>query len=157
VDNINTYLSLSKDYTIAMGIALYAIALIITSLLTYSIIYENLNSYCLMKSRGMSSREIYRISLAEAFTVSILSTIPCLLIGIFLGYSLSSLSTQVFGTTDIFIDTAYGIVLQLTISPKTLFVLLVSITIPLFVTWLIISKTYRKLVREAITQIGGFT
>uniref|UniRef100_A0A7C4H8A9 ABC transporter permease n=1 Tax=Staphylothermus marinus TaxID=2280 RepID=A0A7C4H8A9_STAMA len=157
VDNINTYLSLSKDYTIAMGIALYAIALIITSLLTYSIIYENLNSYCLMKSRGVSSREIYRISLAEAFTVSILSTIPCLLIGIFLGYSLSSLSTQVFGTTDIFIDTAYGIVLQLTISPKTLFVLLVSITISLFVTWLIISKTYRKLVREAITQIGGFT
>ena len=155
ITNMNTYMTLSMDFTIAMGITLFLVTLVIISLLSYSIVYENLYSYTLMRGRGVSSREVYLLSFAEAFSISILSILPGILLGIFLGYGLPALSTQTIGTTDVYIDTAYGVTLVLTMTQRSYGVLATIVLLPIIISWIIVYLTYRKVVREALMLIGS--
>lgn len=155
VINMDIYMTLSMDFTIAMGATLFLITLVIISLLSYSIVYENLYSYTLMRGRGISNKDVYLLSFAETFSISILSIMPGILLGIFLGYGLPALSSQTIGVTDIYIDTAYGITLILSMSQRSYAVLATIILLPITISWIIVYLTYRKIVREALMLIGS--
>jgi len=153
--NTNTYLILSMNYTILMGLVIYIIALVVICLLSYNVIYENLYTYTLLRGRGVSSREIHAIGFAEAFAIAFLSIMPGLILGVFLGYGLPALSVQTIGSTDINLETAYGVSLTYTLTPRTFTAMFFIFIIPIVLSWLIVYLMHRRVVREALTMIGS--
>ncbi len=154
IDNVESYMSISLDFTVSMGVSLFLVTLVVLSLISYSIIYENLYSYTLMRGRGVSSREVYGLSIAEAFSIAILSILPGLFLGLFLGYGLPALSTQSLTTTRLYIDNAYGVSLLTSLTPRSIVVVSIIFVLPIIISWIIVHLTYRRVVREALILIS---
>jgi len=155
VAGMTTYMTLSTYYTIAMGLVLLLVTLVMIGLTSYTIVYENLYNYTLMRGRGVPASNIYSVALAESFSIALLSIIPGLVIGLFLGYGLPSLHTQVLGTTTVDLTAAYGVKLTFSLTPRSLVALLFTLITPLATSLTITRLTYRRVVREALTLIGG--
>jgi len=153
--NTNTYLVLSMNYTILMGLVIYVIALVVICFLSYNVIYENLYTYTLLRGRGVSSREVHAIGFAEAFAIAFLSIIPGLILGVFLGYGLPALSVQTIGSTDINLETAYGVSLTYTLTPRTFVAMFFIFIIPILLSWLIVYLMHRRVIRESLSMIGS--
>ncbi|OYT37283.1 MAG: hypothetical protein B6U89_07575, partial [Desulfurococcales archaeon ex4484_58] len=153
--NVENYMVTGLDFTISMGIALFIITLVVLGLLSYSIIYENLYNYTLMRGRGVPSNEVYSVSIAEAFAISLLSILPGLVLGIFLGYGLPILSTQTLSYTTLFLDTAYGVVPVVSLSISSALILVLLLLLPITVSLIMVYSIYKRVVREALILIGS--
>ncbi len=153
--NAADFYRMSFDTNTATGLSLFILSLIIIALLSYTIIYENLYTYTLLRGRGVSSRIIYRLAVAEAVSISLFAIIPGVILGIILAYGLPTTSLVRPGGTGLTIQDAYGVRFTLILTPISLVYIILIPLLIVFVSWIIIYLMYRRVAREAIQVIGS--
>lgn len=156
IDMVKQYMIMNFNSNLAMGISLFIIALIVVSLLSYSIIYENLYTYTLMRGRGIPNRSVYKLCMAEAISISLISVLPGIIIGLFLGYGLFNISQQYsayMGT--ITVHQIYGVTFMLNFDTNFMLGVLIVFLLPVILSYIIVRSIYKKVVREAIMLLGS--
>ncbi len=156
IDTIIKYMVMGFDNNIAMGLSLFIITLIIIAMVTYTIIYENLYTYTLMRGRGVSRDKVYRLCFAEVFSISLISILPGLFIGLFLGYGLQSMTMQYAYTAQpMSLTDVYGVSFTLMINTWFIIYSATIFLLPILLAMILVRKLYGRVEREAISLIGS--
>lgn len=153
--NAGKYFKMSYDVNTATGISLFAISTILIALLSYTLVYENLFTYTVLRGRGVPSSIIYRLALSEALSISLFGTIPGVLIGLLLAYGAPRMALTSMTYESSMLFQAYGFTYGLYFHP---FMIVYVIGIPLIlvaVSWIMVRYMYRRVAHEALQVIGG--
>ncbi len=153
--NAGKYFKMSYDVNTATGVSLFIISAILIALLSYTLVYENLFTYTILRGRGVSSSIIYRLALSEALSISLFGILPGVLIGLLLAYGAPRMALTSLTYESSMLFQAYGFTYGLYFHP---FMIVYIIGIPLIlvaVSWIIIRYMYRRVAHEALQVIGG--
>ncbi len=149
------FFRMSFDTNIATGISLFIISMLVMGLLSYTIIYENLYTYTLLRGRGVSSRTIYMLAVAEAVSIGLFAVIPGIVLGVVLAYGIPVISLLRTGVTRFTVEDVYGLRFSLVLTPISIVYLIAIPLVILIVSWIVIHLMYRRVAREAIQVIGS--
>ncbi|ADI31737.1 FtsX-like permease family protein [Staphylothermus hellenicus] len=156
IDKAKQFMVIGFNNYLSTGISLFIVALIFISILTYTIIFENLYAYTLMRARGVPSSSVYRLCVSEALSMSIISVLPGIIIGLFLGYALFNVSFESYAFyAPIGVENVYGVSYILSISLNSLISILIILLLPIILSYIIVKITYKRVVREAIMLLGS--
>ncbi len=160
IDNVEDFLEASFSQSISTGLILYSIAIIVSLILVYTSLYEDLYTYALVRVRGVSSNIILRITLSEVVAITLIGIIPGILLGIVLGSGLSnmfftSIVTMVHLPGNRVFGEIYGSGFRIFFTPSIILYLLAPIVLIICLNIVVIILSHRRVLRETLSLFSS--
>ncbi len=157
---VREFLDSSFSQSISTGLILYSISILVSLVLVYTSLYEDLYAYTLLRARGVSSSTILRVSVAEIIAIALLGILPGVLLGLVLGSGLASMFfTSMVTMVELpggrgLLD-VYGVGFRIHFTLATISYIVVPVAILLILDIAVILSSYKRVVREALALLGS--